>query len=244
MTEFQILNFLNLLRPVDLNLDLCRIGSKNDGGYLVPSNFGEEIDTCFSLGIGDNDSFDLMCVLNNIEVHQFDPAIDKPPHSGTFLNFYPKAFGMFENERHLSFDEIFLLTKSESNNVMAKIDVEGGEWGGIYFSSKESLSKIKILTGEFHHFQLLDTKYNAFMHCFSKLNELFFPVFIKANDVVKNTDFNGITIPNCVEITYVSKNYVPESMYTQKSYLKDLHNLAASNDENQPKSTWHPSQYF
>jgi hypothetical protein len=96
MTKDQILNFLHLLRPIDLNIALSRLGSINDGGYLVPSNFSDEIDTCFSLGIGSNDSFDLDCVINGINVHQFDPTIENPPHSGDLLNFYPKAFGMFQ----------------------------------------------------------------------------------------------------------------------------------------------------
>ncbi len=246
MNKDQILSFLHLLRPIDLNITLSRLGSINDGGYLVPSNFADEIDTCFSLGIGNNDSFDLSCVINGVNVHQIDPTIENPPHSGDLLNFYPKAFGMFQNERHLSFDDLFIVTRTQSENIMVKMDVEGGEWAGILFSSKEALSKIKIITGEFHNLRSICdvTYFNLFFYCFSRLNRFFYPIFIKANDLVGTTDFYGITIPDCVEITYVSTNYISRPVPFENNYIKYIHHLATSTDKQKPQTLWHPSQYF
>ena len=47
-----IINFIKLFKiKVPKNLKLTRIGSNNDGGYLVP-NILEEIKYCYSAGIG------------------------------------------------------------------------------------------------------------------------------------------------------------------------------------------------
>jgi hypothetical protein len=39
---------------------------------------------------------------------------------------------------------------------LLKTDVEGAEWQALQLSSEDSLSNIKILTGEFHFFSQLD----------------------------------------------------------------------------------------
>ena len=48
----QIHNFLDYFKiEIPENLNLIRIGSKNDGGYLIP-NILNEIKFCYSAGIG------------------------------------------------------------------------------------------------------------------------------------------------------------------------------------------------
>ena len=53
----QLTKVLNKLKPYNLGYDLIRIGSDNDGGYLVP-NILNEIEMCFSPGTGNNTEFE------------------------------------------------------------------------------------------------------------------------------------------------------------------------------------------
>jgi hypothetical protein len=43
-------DLLTRVRPVKTNFDLIRLGSKNDGGYLVPDDL-DGIVACFSPGV-------------------------------------------------------------------------------------------------------------------------------------------------------------------------------------------------
>ena len=48
---------IDLIKVNDLGHDLIRVGSTNDGGYLIP-NILNEIDYCFSPGIGNKFEFE------------------------------------------------------------------------------------------------------------------------------------------------------------------------------------------
>lgn len=50
-------NFLNSIRPIDVGVDLIRIGGGYDGSYLVPNDL-ESISTLISPGIGDSRAFE------------------------------------------------------------------------------------------------------------------------------------------------------------------------------------------
>lgn len=55
--DIKIEDFFKMFRPYDLGYELIRIGSENDGGYLVP-NILDEINTCISPGVGHTNSFE------------------------------------------------------------------------------------------------------------------------------------------------------------------------------------------
>ena len=50
VTKDEILTLINLMKVKDLGYNLIRIGSDNDGGYLVPDIL-DQIDSCFSPGV-------------------------------------------------------------------------------------------------------------------------------------------------------------------------------------------------
>ena len=53
----KVKNLINSLKVYDLGHKLVRIGPKGDGGYLVPSIL-DEIDFCFSPGVGNSIKFE------------------------------------------------------------------------------------------------------------------------------------------------------------------------------------------
>ena len=56
---------INTLKVYDLGHPLIRLGSTNDGGYLVPDILNE-IDYCFSPGVGSNIEFETDLLKHNI----------------------------------------------------------------------------------------------------------------------------------------------------------------------------------
>jgi hypothetical protein len=246
LNQSQILDLLSLIRPIELGIELTRLGNKHDGGYLVPSDFFKYIDTCFSCGISDDDSFDYDCANKGINVFQFDPTIQKSPRLHNLITFYKNAVGQYEGKKHLCFDQIFEITETISTNVMLKIDVEMGEWLAIDSSSKESLSKIKIITGEFHGFNALHlgNMYSGIYRVLKKLDELFIPIVVTPNDGDESlTVISGIPFPTCLEITYVSKAAFKKiSDVKYSSIIRN--NLSLSTTSNREPLLWNPSQFF
>jgi len=58
MTNTTVLaQFVSSLRPIQTNFDLIRVGSKADGGYLIPNDC-DSIDYVFSPGVASTASFE------------------------------------------------------------------------------------------------------------------------------------------------------------------------------------------
>jgi hypothetical protein len=93
MSQKAILELLSLLRPVTLNVGLCRVGGKNDGGYILPSDYYEHTSDAFSLGVAGDNKFDLDYANKVINVYQFDPSIDYAPTIHPLLKFIKEVLG-------------------------------------------------------------------------------------------------------------------------------------------------------
>ena len=74
------------LKPIYVkNFDLIRIGSANDGGYVIPKKNINKIDLLISFGISDNWDFEKhLSKLTNCSVEAYDFSIDS--------NFWIKKF--------------------------------------------------------------------------------------------------------------------------------------------------------
>lgn len=242
----KILHLISFLIPWESNIHFARLGSEKDGGYIVPSNFFKVTDTVISLGIAEDDSFDRDCANKGMSIYQFDPTIEEPPSKNEKFNFHKLAFGSFGSEIALNFDEILSAAGIHSESILLKMDVEGGEWHGIQRSSIQSLSKISILVGEFHHFSRISDPdiYNLFLAVLKKLNELFFVVSIIPNNYVGiKSVVSGIPIPDCLELTLLSREKF-EKFKLDKKYYGCKHSLSVDHNPNVPAILWNPSWFF
>ncbi|MGH9591081.1 MAG: hypothetical protein ACRD25_11850 [Terracidiphilus sp.] len=70
--------FLSKVRPVDCGIELIRIGSEMDGGYLVPDDL-EGIEYCFSPGVSTVSDFENQLADMRIKSFLADSSVDAPP---------------------------------------------------------------------------------------------------------------------------------------------------------------------
>jgi hypothetical protein len=71
-----VFDLITRLRPVECSLEMIRLGSNNDGGYLVPQNL-DGVVGCFSPGVSNNTSFeDDLLSRFNIPSFLTDPSIE------------------------------------------------------------------------------------------------------------------------------------------------------------------------
>tara|TARA_B100001059_G_scaffold189370_1_gene192034 strand:- start:1807 stop:2553 length:747 start_codon:yes stop_codon:yes gene_type:complete len=202
--------------------DLLRIGSKNDGGYLVERQSLEKTEFLLSFGISTNWDFEEDFIkFKNIGFIAFDGSIDK----NFWINqkkiaikkslklsfkklidyyFLQKRFKSFFNTNNLKVNYISntlnnsmtldqVFQLTKSNHNFLKIDIEGSE----YKILNDILRYQKRITGiaiEFHNCRLNLNKISNFIKCFSL--EL---VNIHANNY--DLDYKK-NIPNTLEITF------------------------------------------
>ena len=99
-----ILDLLKLFKiKIPKNIELIRIGSNNDGGYLVP-NIIHEISSCFSAGIGNNISFEKDLINRKISVFGADGTLDSLPEVQKNYNFLKKNICICDDEENIRFE--------------------------------------------------------------------------------------------------------------------------------------------
>ena len=76
LRDDKIEKFFKMFCPHDLGYDLIRIGSTNDGGYLIPDILNN-ITACLSPGVGHTNSFENNLLELGIKSYLLDHTIDK-----------------------------------------------------------------------------------------------------------------------------------------------------------------------
>jgi len=145
------------LQPVALeNCTLIRVGSANDGGYLMCSNLLGNAQSAYSYGIGPAD--DWGCEISErrrIPLHQYDcfspPLAGCPNGLSTFHNecVGPKA----ETNDGRTFDTIvnqIARNGDAGKTLVMKIDIEGAEQASVMATPDSVLDRVDQLAMEIH----------------------------------------------------------------------------------------------
>lgn len=151
-------SILSELQPVALkNCTLERVGSANDGGYLMCANLPESIDAAYSYGVGKND--DWGCDVSRrfgVPVHQYDcfnPA--RPTCDGGTFVFHDECVGDRRERDTASRAFDTLESQIERNGdagrtLWVKIDIEEAEWDALLATPDSVLASIPQLAMELH----------------------------------------------------------------------------------------------
>lgn len=85
------------LHPVDCGIDLIRVGSKEDGGYLVPDDL-DGIEYCFSPGVSDLADFENQLADLNIKSFLADYSVASLPLQRSEFTFDKKFLGSSDRD--------------------------------------------------------------------------------------------------------------------------------------------------
>jgi hypothetical protein len=189
--------------------NLIRIGNSNgDGGYLVPDIIND-IEYCFSPGVGRQTGFEdeLLCKYN-IKSFLLDGTVD---YKGNH-HFIKKNLDNYNSqntitiERWLSkFPEI-----KNNNNLLLQMDIENNEVEVLLNTDLDVLKKFKIIIIEFHNFDDLysDLVMNLYIKIFTKLLNNFTICHIHPNNNGGQNFYNNIGLPSLLEITLINNEEV------------------------------------
>jgi len=178
----------------------CRLGSKNDGGYVIGLCEGN-YDCYISADVSNEESFSRDFILkydtNKLNSYAFDGTITDYPYKYTDkITFFKKNIDNFNDEHHTNIDNII----QTHNDIFLKMDIEGGEYKWLIDAD---VTKFKQMVIEFHGINddtwgaSLETK----VKCLEKLALTHYLIHAHGN----NHSSSENKIPDVIELTYIHK---------------------------------------
>jgi hypothetical protein len=205
--EFQA--YWAMLRPYSNGHQLVRIGSKGDGGYLVPNDM-EGIKFCFSPGAGAIWTFEeALGELFGIESFVCDGTIEKHPAFPSLRSFIPKNVGLAESENVISFESWVGNAGEDSGDLLLQMDIEGAEYPILSSIDAKFLTKFRTIVLELHDLHLLAIPSSftyQYSQLMSKLLANFDLVHLHPNAWGGGYIAHGTLFPRVVEITLHRKD--------------------------------------
>ena len=226
-------NFVARFRKNYRAVELLRVGPKFDGGYLVPDILNE-IDFCFSAGVGHTSDFE-KDLYSNYRIRSFmlDASVDFPRLKGDFFEFEKKFLGIYDSDKVMTMSSwLEVHTSSETDKLLLQMDIEGSEYEILAFEPCSTLSRFSCMVIEFHDFhKLFDPKFCFVLNgIFEKIYRDFSIVHAHPSSYRKLIKNNGILIPPTIEITFL-RNDILQGL----GQLKEPHLPHPLDNPNSPK---------
>lgn len=214
----------NFLKPKNFP-NFLRVGSFNDGGYIVPKKMIDLADAVLSGGLGSNWDFEISWNRLNPEIiiHAYDASVIRKNLEKEIADYYDN---IWDNQKRIHFtknlgldffplsDAVKLLTVQ---NIFLKLDIEGSEYLCID-DIIENKNKIIGMALEFHDIQ--NYNYKRFESSIKKLQEVYEIVHLHGNNFLPYPPDGQI--PYVLEITLIRKDYVVDDSLRNMVFLFDL----------------------
>ena len=141
-------NFLRLFTPEVIDQPLIRVGSKHDGGYLIPDDL-DGIGYVISPGVGPVVDFDADMAARGIDVVMLDASVKGPPLQHQRFHFKPLFLDSYVSATTTTIDaEVAALPPDV--DLLLEMDIEGSEWKVIHSMSEAAQRRFRIMAIEFH----------------------------------------------------------------------------------------------
>jgi hypothetical protein len=209
----KIKDLIKKIRPIKTEFELIRLGTNEDGGYLVPDDL-TDIACCVSPGVGQTVTFETD-LLNRfgIGTHSADGTITELP-----LNFKPKSYikknvNAFNDDQNMTLENwcVNLWDWSLNKDMLLQMDIEGAEYEVLLSTPDYVLKKFRIVVIEIHRLEQWPNPGFLFMveALFNKLLQHFYCVHIHPNNVHNYyQSYGGINFPGVMEITFHRKDRI------------------------------------
>jgi FkbM family methyltransferase len=208
-----IIELIKKLRPISTDKELIRLGSKGDGGYLVPNDL-EGISACFSPGVDKTSDFELECAELGMEVYLADKSVDQPAINHSKFHFTKKFIGATNNEQFMTLDKWVEISINEAESeLLLQMDIEGYEYETLLNISDHLLRRFRVIIIEFHSLHMLWSQpfYKVASTVFEILLKNHSCVHIHPNNYNGVIKTQGIQIPKAMEFTFLRKERIKDS---------------------------------
>ena len=202
---------------VPLQKEFIRKGDNKDGGYVMINDLDNR-DTLFSIGVGDNISFDLDCENQVSKIVLIDDSVPDFHAPNDNYSLHRKKLGIIDDNLSITLDK--LLNTYPSADYILKIDIEGDEWKILSSLPTKTLNKFRQIIIEFHSiFDLAEL--SSKQKTLSQLLATHFPVVAHPNNIGGYQIIGNQLFPNVLETTWLRRNSY-EFMKGMDSSVLDL----------------------
>jgi hypothetical protein len=214
--KVEVLNLIKQLYPINPGIELIRLGSDSDGGYLLPNDL-EGIAACYSPGVGPKSDFETDLANLGIEVFMADKSVKSPNSNHNKFHFIHKFVGSFTSEDYITMDEWFdtSIEKCDSDLIL-QMDIEKFEYETIMNMSDKLLNRFRIIIIEFHYLNYIwDNNFFQMLigRVFEKILKNHTCVHIHPNNTDVIYDMYGIKIPITMEFTFLRNDRIKQICY-------------------------------
>ena len=203
------------LHPVCCDKKLIRLGPKGDGGYLVPNDF-DDIEACFSPGVGMLSGFEKDCADMGIKIFLADKSVEQPAEGHRLFHFTKKFIGVTQDENFITLNNwVNSALANSKSDLILQLDVEGFEYE-IFLSASDSLmNRLRIIVVEFHGLQQLWNfpYFKIVSRVFEKILQTHTCLHIHPNNDADSLQFNGLDIPQAMEFTFLRNDRIENPFF-------------------------------
>ena len=205
---------VRLLQPVASPHPLIRIGGAGDGGYLVPDDL-EGIVACFSPGVAESAQFELALASKGIRSFLADYSVEKAPLQNDLFDFEKLFLGTItDGDKFIRLDDWIAMKHPGEGDLILQMDIEGAEWSILADLSPDVLRRFRAIVIEIHNLDTMFTNPDGLkiaQSIFLKLNSIFYPVHLHANNCCGALDYMGVKIPRVIEVTFLRRDRFSQS---------------------------------
>ena len=212
-SRYEVYKTLKTLTPWDLEGEKkIRIGSCNDGGYILVDRF-DNCDVVLSFGAGHDISFEKYFANIGKKVFLCDPYENNIEVDNINIQFSPIGLKATPAVDVVSYDlahiiDIFSLRSKKM--LVLKIDIEGDEWDIFDAASDVDLEIFPQIVVEFHWFNnLIHEEFCAkLFRVFTKINKQFTLHHVHANNCADIINIAGFPVADVIELSYIRSDLV------------------------------------
>jgi hypothetical protein len=199
-----------LLSPKDVEgARYIRVGKDHDGGYVMVDDFERKIEAAYSLGVGDDVSWDEAIAERGIDVYLYDHTIKQLPREHPKFHYFKTGVTGCQKGQGLKPLEALIRGNGHPafGNLILKMDVEGSEWNILKTLSSDVIGWFSQLIVEFHglHRALDDASGYEVVEMLQKLNLTHQSVHVHGNNFSEARWVGDLVLPDVLEVTYVRR---------------------------------------
>lgn len=206
-------------------IQLMRIGSPNDGGYVVAKKSLDVADVCLGYGIADDISFEeYFSDTYHKPSYGFDCSITSIPIKNELCTFVPQCIGsdafIYKNQSSsaqiATFSQQLATHGLQGKKIFLKMDIEGAEYDAFedIYNHADSITGIAMEL----HFKQPEETLKA-IRLLAELQKNFILINVHGNNRAKRyftTKFSKGEVPKVLELTFIHKNLVAKYHVAQE----------------------------
>ena len=209
VAQADVLQTLSLLTPFQvMGQRKIRVGRENDGGYIMLDDF-RETKIAYSIGIGNDVSWDLDIAERGLSVFQYDHTIESLP--ATHPNFHYRKIGLAATNRSdtqfRDLESLIAENDHEDSGLILKMDIEDAEWDVLEHLPIQVLTQFKQIVIEFHGLRRLNQPswLSKMRLVFAKLLLTHAPFHVHGNNYGDYSIVCGIPVPDVLEVSFANR---------------------------------------